>query len=205
MTPDITPGSPEWLALLTASRIHRVIGGRGAWESLAREMRATDKRRGGSKATAHGIANEPRALALYSLETGRQVMKPGFRFLAGSRRIGASVDGITDHAHVLEVKCPVVLGTHLLHRQGVIAEAYWWQVQCGLWVWEEEHADFISFFECLSPDEELAIVPLTRDDRAIAKLSDASFAFLDWFDAGGGTGTPHDFLNPGASGLPKLF
>ena len=205
MTTDITPGSPEWLALLTASRFHRVLGGPGAWESLAREMRAPADSRGGSAATEHGIRNEPRALALYSLETGRETRKPGFRFLPGSRRIGASVDFIADDGRIGEIKCPVKLAIHLMHRQGVVAEAYWWQMQGGLWVWEEENCDFVSFFEGLSPDEELAIVPISRDSRAIDKLRDACFAFLDWFDNGGGAGTPFDFLNPGASGLPKLF
>lgn len=201
---DMTPGSAEWTRRLTASRFGRLFGGPGSWRSLRREMLAPP-RTGGSAATEHGKENEPRALALYEILTGRCVERPGFRQLGVDPRIGCTVDARTTCPRLVEVKCPVVYAKHALARQGIYDQDYHWQMIGGLWIWEDDVCDFVSFNEQAPPGEDLAIVPVHRDERAIARLRDTAFRFLDWFETADDDTPTHDFIQPGAAGVPKLF
>lgn len=208
----MTPGSAAWLQRLTASRFGRVMRGRPSWPSLRREMLSAEagapNRGAGVPSLEHGRENESRACALYSIRTGRALMSPGFRLAPRHSRVGATVDRLTDCGRVLEVKCPVRVDRHLSAAAGVYDVEYWWQLQGGLWVWEADEGDFVSFSEdpLVDIDEQLIIIPVARDDDAIAKLEREILAFWEWFDGPTAEEAPvHDFVKPGAARAPKLF
>jgi len=174
---DVSPGSAEWTRRLTASRVYRLFGGPSAWQALRRDM-TSPPAEFSSMSTAHGIENEPRARALYEIETGYTVRMPGFLTLPGDERIGATVDGLVDPDGMIEIKCPVVEARHHLARQGVHDEAYYWQMQHGMWVTGRQWCDFVSFMPDIRPDEAIAIVRMTRDCAALVKLEKVAREFL---------------------------
>lgn len=202
-TDDVTPGSAAWTARLTASRFWRLFGGPASWVALRRDMESPPKPFTAA-ATSHGVDNEPRARMLYELETGNTVTIPKFRTLATNDRIGASVDGLVNHDGIVEIKCPVDISRHLLARQGIYDWKYHWQMVGGMWVWEREWADFISFYPESPSEEWLAVIRVPRQDADVKKLSDTANWFLDWSRTTSQTPV-HDFVTPGATGLPKLF
>lgn len=97
-----------------------------------------------SPAMQHGTETEPRARAMYELETGNTVEETGFH-QHPSMMAGASPDGLVGESGLLEIKCPQP-ATHLKTlRTGKIEPKYQrqmiWQMICT----GREWCDFVSF------------------------------------------------------------
>lgn len=202
---EIIVGSPEWTRRLTCSRFPDLMLGPGSWPRLKRDM-INPPKPFTSAPTDHGNENEPRAVALYEIETGYTCVRAKFRTLAGDDRIGGTADRlILGHKAAIEVKCPFTKSPHLLAGQGIISEGYRWQCVGYQMVYELDWLDFVSFDPSEPVESSLFVIRLHRDDTAIAKLREACSKFWDWFDKAEDERPVHDFLVPGASGVPKLF
>lgn len=99
--------------------------------------------------------------------------RPGETFMA------CSLDGWIAGDRIIEIKCPTDARTHLMARDGTIAEEYWIQTQHNMHVAEVERADFVSFF-----NGQLVIVPVEYDpDYLIEELLPAEKEFWSWVEA----------------------
>ena len=111
---DTTQRTDEWFA----KRVGRVTGSRAGailglspWQTaddvlraMVREYHGAPSEFEGNPATAHGNANERRAMLAFMRESGLYVDDCGF--FAYEDYLGASPDGLTDDGGVLELKVP---------------------------------------------------------------------------------------------------
>lgn len=112
---DTTQRTDEWFA----KRVGRVTGSRAGailglspWQTaddvlraMVREYHGAPSEFEGNPATAHGNANERRAMLAFMRESGLYVDDCGF--FAYEDYLGASPDGLTDDGGVLELKVPL--------------------------------------------------------------------------------------------------
>jgi hypothetical protein len=161
---DVEQGTPEWLQLrigvFAASEFDKLITPSARRPSTQRDgliyRMASEVLMGRPIETrqtswmAWGLLYEDEARRFYKMETGLDVMHPGFVFKDETRRVGCSPDGLTKTGG-LEVKCPSP-ETHLRYLlDGVLPTEYVCQVQGCLYVTGQDYWDFLSYHPELPP------------------------------------------------------
>ena len=131
-----------------------------------------------SREMQRGTELEPKARAVYILETGSDVTETGLIPHPHIANSGASPDGLVDSDGLLEIKCPNT-ATHidfLLHRQPkreYILQMQW-QMACTGRLW----CDFVSYDDRLPEPHAYACIRIMRDPETIERLEQAAAGFL---------------------------
>jgi putative phage-type endonuclease len=129
---------------LTGSNIAAAVGlspyatPHSFWEKITGKLGNTVH--SSSSATHHGIAHEKDVVAMYTAQTGRQVVDTGFWVHPQHVWVGASPDGLVGDKGVLEIKCPI----YKVHDH--VPAYYMPQVQAEMACTEREWTDFCSCF-----------------------------------------------------------
>lgn len=170
--------TPEWYAIrlgrITASQSSKLITATGkastqqsslvnelVHEMMSGEMEWSDP----TPAMQRGIDLEPRACAMYELESCNTVEHVGF-ITHDTLAIGCSPDGLVAESGGLEIKCPLA-HNHIGYLQDdKCPSKYYSQVQFSIWVAERDWWDFMSFH----PDYPELIIRVYRDDNFISNL-----------------------------------
>lgn len=193
----------ERLGKITASRVKRVMtGNRKTWASLMDEMdhelmmgAEWVMNRSGGRASDHGIALEPEAIAQYELIENIDVERVGFMLHPEINIIGASVDFLRPGDRAGEVKCPLNISVH--HRSVIygMPPEHHHQVQCQLAVVGLNRSDFVSYCPAYEdPDKRIVIYPQWRDDKYINKMIEMCGEFYEIYRKGK---RPKDQYDPG--------
>jgi putative phage-type endonuclease len=123
-------------------------------------------------AMRRGTELEPEARAAYEAHTGELVEEVGFVPHPALDYVGVSPDGLLGDAGLVELKCPASQHKHLsaLLAAEHVTE-YRWQLQGQLWVTGRQWVDAVSYDPRFPEHLRLAIVRVTRDEKAIAELA----------------------------------
>ena len=185
-------GTPEWFAekcgKVTASKIADVMAttktGPGAARKNYMGQLLTERLTGvivetfTNSAMQWGTDTEPRARAMYELQTGYEVEQIGFvphPIISGT---GASPDGLVSYNGLLEIKCPQTI-THVETLSGAKIDRKYllqmhWQMICA----EREWCDFVSFDPRLPAAMQLHIQRVERDAELSEEITAAVTQFL---------------------------
>lgn len=191
-------GTPEWFAArlgkVTASRIADVMAvlktgkpgaSRANYEAELIAERLTGERRDSftNAAMQWGTETEPQARANYTILTGVMVEEVGFIDHPEIAMAGASPDGLTGTAGLVEIKCPNT-ATHIdTLLNGTVADKYVKQMMFQMACTDREWCDFVSFDPRLPPEMQVWVKRFERDDALIEEIECAVEAFLADVDA----------------------
>ncbi len=193
---DAPQRSAEWfearLGKVTASRIADVVARtKSGWgasrENYMAELiceRLTGEPAAGyvSAAMQHGIDTEPEARAAYEMWTDSTVTEVGFVPHPEIAMSGASPDGLVGDDGLIEIKCPGTARHIKTLLGGTIDRRYLlqmqWQMACTGRAW----CDFVSYDPRISPEMQLWIERVERDDETIDWLTKEVVAFLEELD-----------------------
>jgi putative phage-type endonuclease len=131
--------------MLTASMIHRIMGGTKGLDTVREEIRQWRKTGraprtfgddGSSPAMEWGKRYEEQARHNVELTSGQFFRACGSIVHDDFLYCSASPDGLADvHGIGLEIKCPYNAENHLRNVEARgIPKAYWWQMQFGMWI-----------------------------------------------------------------------
>lgn len=179
----------EWFAArcgkVTASRMKDIIAKNNTAAYRNYQAEIISERLSGRPAESYssremqrGTELEPKARAVYLLETGSDVSETGLIPHPSIANSGASPDGLVDSDGLLEIKCPNT-ATHidfLLHRQPkreYILQMQW-QMACTGRLW----CDFVSYDDRLPEPHAYACIRIMRDPETIGRLEQAATDFL---------------------------
>lgn len=179
----------EWFAArcgkVTASRMKDIIAKSDTAAYRNYQAEIISERLSGRPAESYssremqrGTELEPKARAVYLLETGSDVSETGLIPHPSIANSGASPDGLVDSDGLLEIKCPNT-ATHidfLLHRQPkreYILQMQW-QMACTGRLW----CDFVSYDDRLPEPHAYACIRIMRDPETIKRLEQAAADFL---------------------------
>ena len=179
----------EWFAArcgkVTASRMKDIIAKSDTAAYRNYQAEIISERLSGRPAESYssremqrGTELEPKARAVYLLETGSDVSETGLIPHPSIANSGASPDGLVDSDGLLEIKCPNT-ATHidfLLHRQPkreYILQMQW-QMACTGRLW----CDFVSYDDRLPEPHDYACIRIMRDPETIGRLEQAAADFL---------------------------
>lgn len=179
----------EWFAArcgkVTASRMKDIIAKSDTAAYRNYQAEIISERLSGCSAESYssremqrGTELEPKARAVYLLETGSDVSETGLIPHPHIANSGASPDGLVDSDGLLEIKCPNT-ATHidfLLHRQPkreYILQMQW-QMACTGRLW----CDFVSYDDRLPEPHAYACIRIMRDPETIEHLEQAAADFL---------------------------
>ena len=179
----------EWFAArcgkVTASRMKDIIAKSDTAAYRNYQAEIISERLSGRPAESYssremqrGTELEPKARAVYILETGSDVTETGLIPHPHIANSGASPDGLVDSDGLLEIKCPNT-ATHidfLLHRQPkreYILQMQW-QMACTGRLW----CDFVSYDDRLPEPHAYACIRIMRDPETIERLEQAAADFL---------------------------
>jgi putative phage-type endonuclease len=188
----IEQGSPEWFAQrlgrVTASRIvdvtAKVKSGEAAARVNYRAQLVAERLTGrveesfSNAAMKWGTETEPFARAAYEADTGLLVVECAMVEHPTIAMSGASPDGLVAHDGLIEIKCPNT-ATHIDTLLARSAPSKYlpqmqWQMACTGRAW----CDFVSFDPRLTPDLQMFVTRVHRDDALIKKLEAEVSAFL---------------------------
>lgn len=133
-------------------------------------------------AMQRGTDLEPKARAVYEIETGEIVDEVGFIDHPTIAMSGASPDGLVGADGLIEIKCPNT-ATHLefLHSHKPKHEyllQMQWQMACTGRTW----CDFVSYDDRLPEPLAYRCIRITRDEALIARLETEITDFLNELD-----------------------
>jgi putative phage-type endonuclease len=123
----------------------------------------------GGLATRHGKEMEAYAREAYELETGNFVEQSGFVVHPEYDWLGASPDGLVGDDGLIEIKCPMDEGIHIVTFLDGMPEDHMPQVQANIACHNRKWLDFISFDPRQRQGLRTYIERIERDDDYIAK------------------------------------
>lgn len=186
--------SEEWftarIGRVTGSRVKDVMAkGRGKEPSATRKnymMELLCERLTGSRsesftsaAMQRGTDLEPFARMAYELDRGLMVVETGLILHPQIDGFGASPDGLSGNAGLLEIKCPNT-ATHVATLQsGRHDSQYEWQMLAQMACTGREWVDFVSFDDRLPEQLQYACFRFERDDSRINDMESEIRAFLE--------------------------
>lgn len=135
-----------------------------------------------SAAMLHGTETEPRARAMYELETGLDVKEVGFIPHPKLQMTGASPDGLVGDSGLVEIKCPQP-ATHIKTLTGAkidrtyILQMHWQMVCTG-----REWCDFVSFSASFPPEMQIFIQRVELNLEMAEEITKAVTCFLSSID-----------------------
>lgn len=193
----IQQGSPEWFAQrcgrVTASRISDIKAKTKSGVSASRKNymaqliceRLTGRVEETYKSAPMQRGNdlEPKARAVYIIETGYDVTETGMIAHPFIEMSGASPDGLVGERGLVEIKCPNT-ATHIdFLRSGKPKPEYLlqmlWQMACT----GREWCDFVSYDDRLPENLAYKCIRIERDNGKIAEIEADVGSFLAELDA----------------------
>ncbi len=177
--------SPEWFAMragkFTGSRFADLMAVTKSGPSTSRRnliaTLACERMTGmcvetySNAAMQRGTELEPDARAAYEAHICNLVNDATFVSHPTLPNVGVSPDGLVGDDGLVEIKCPSAMAKHMdALLKGDHATEYHWQVQGQMWVCGRAWCDVVSFDPRWPAHLQLAVVRVTRDDLAIAKL-----------------------------------
>lgn len=131
-----------------------------------------------SLAMQRGIDLEPKARAIYTLETGNLVEETGFVIHPLIKNSGASPDGLIGDDGLIEIKCPET-HTHIefLKTQKPKKE-YWLQMQWQMACTGRQWCDFVSYDDRLPENLAFKCIRIYRDEKQIIEIENEVQQFL---------------------------
>ncbi|MGC0155551.1 lambda exonuclease family protein [Chromobacterium vaccinii] len=184
--------SEEWFAArlgkVTGSRVSDIMARTKSGPAASRQnymaelicQRLTGKmeERFTTAAMQRGVDIEPKARAIYMLETGEIVAETGLVIHRDIPDFGASPDGLVGLDGLIEIKCPNTW-THIeTLRSGKPKKEYFIQMQAQMACTSRQWCDFISYDDRLPEDMAYFCKRITRDDDFIAEMLGEVNAFL---------------------------
>lgn len=188
----IRQGSPEWFAQrlgkVTASRIADVVGKTKSGYGAARKNymaqliceRLTGRAEEGFKSSPMQRGNdlEPKARAVYIIETGHDVTEAAMIDHPTIGMSGSSPDGLVNSDGLVEIKCPNT-ATHIDFLQSGKPKPEYllqmlWQMACT----GREWCDFVSYDDRLPEHLAYRCIRIERDNDKIAEIEAEVIAFL---------------------------
>ncbi|HFC8542683.1 TPA: lambda exonuclease family protein [Neisseria weaveri] len=185
-------GTEEWFAArlgkVTASRVSDIVAKTKSGYSASRKNymaellceRLTGTQQDGFKSAPmqRGTDLEPKARAVYMIETGRDVTEVGMIPHPSIENSGASPDGLVGNDGLIEIKCPNT-ATHLeFIRSEKPMDKYYlqmqWQMACTGRAW----CDFVSYDDRLINRLAYKCIRVMRDDETIKHLENEVSKFL---------------------------
>lgn len=182
---NIEQNTDEWFNLrikkITSSNIGKIMANNGKAfgnpaieyaQKIALEY-VTDKRdeRSGFKSSymMDGLELEAVAIEMYERETFFNVTKGGFNIQETNHCIllGDSPDGNVGVDGCIEVKSVIPNTQWKRIKKGGIDNAYKWQIHGHIWIGEKQWCDFISYCPEMSPNKQLHISRVERDNEII--------------------------------------
>jgi hypothetical protein len=132
-----------------------------------------------SAAMKWGTDNEELACATYGFMYDCEPKKVGFVLHPVWDDAGASPDRLINNDGLIQVKCPNSF-THISSLLGASIDSKYvkqmqWEMRCA----ERTYCDFVSFDPRLSPEMQLYVRRVERDDKMIAELEAEVRSFLD--------------------------
>lgn len=122
-----------------------------------------------------GKEHEAAARAMYSFETGLEVVQVGF--VRNGEHIGASPDGLVGDDGMVQFKCPDS-HTHISYLlKKTTPTTYLKQIQGEMWCCGRLWSDFVSF-DPHNPYKDIFIVRVHRDEEFIRKLAEGVNEFV---------------------------
>lgn len=182
----------EWLTercgKVTASAIYKVMArtktGYGADRAnyhaqlVAERLTGVPAENFTNAAMQWGIDTEAQARAMYTLETGLDVIETGFHPHPTIALSGASPDGLVGEIGLVEIKCPNT-ATHIATLTGSnIDRKYLLQMQWQMACVGRDWCDFASFDPRLPDEMQLHIRRIERDDELLAEIEAEVTKFL---------------------------
>ena len=183
----------EWFAArlgkVTASRVADLTAKTKTGYSASRKNymaeliceRLTGKSEDGFKSSAmqRGTELEPKARAVYLLETGNDVEEVGMIEHSAISNSGASPDGLVWPDGLVEIKCPNT-ATHIdFLKTGKPKSEYitqmMWQMACTGRQW----CDFVSYDDRLPENLSYKCVRIERDEELIKSLEHEVIKFIE--------------------------
>jgi putative phage-type endonuclease len=176
--------SDEWFAIragkITASRVSDLMAKTKTGPSASRKnlitLLAVERLTGqcvethSNAAMQRGVELEDEAIQAYENQEMVAVEAVGFVVHPTLPYVGVSPDGCVGDDGLIEAKCPYAMAKHYeALRYGAHADEYRWQLQAQLWVTGRQWVDAVSYDPRFTGFE-LAIVRVTRDEKAIAEL-----------------------------------
>lgn len=199
---SIIPLSAEWFEArsgrFTASNFGKLMptqkdNGEG-WSATALEYineKARERISGGnkkpltSKPVKWGSRMEAAALKAFEKQSGLKVSNCGFVMHPEIREAGATPDGLLLNENgkemaLIEVKCPYSPKIHLKYYNLIksaadlkkIANAYYWQVQGAMWVYNLDLSYFVSFDSRRLDEKRLLVVKIERNEKDISIMQE---------------------------------
>ena len=190
----IHQGTKEWLdqrlGKVTASRLNDVMMDktRAGYQNYLAQLvceRLTGQHSEQQKSAAmqHGNDTEPRARAMYELQTGLEVSEVGFVDHPIISMTGASPDGLVGKDGMIEIKCPQPAKHLKTLTGGNINTAYARQMQWQMVCTGREWCDFVSFSPEFPDEMQLHIRRVEFDPGLTAGITDCVEIFLAAVDA----------------------
>lgn len=182
----------EWLTercgKVTASAIYKVMArtktGYGADRAnyhaqlVAERLTGVPAENFTNAAMQWGVDTEAQARAMYTLETGLDVIETGFHPHPTIALSGASPDGLVGEIGLVEIKCPNT-ATHIATLTGSnIDRKYLLQMQWQMACVGRDWCDFASFDPRLPDEMQLHIRRIERDDELLAEIEAEVTKFL---------------------------
>ena len=194
-------GTPEWLqdraGMLTGSNVANIYATiksgvaaayRDEMMALALERVTGAARPSGfvSQDMKWGTEQEPFARMILEGELGIQIIEQGFCYLP-DLKVGGSVDGLidpdTDHAGLVELKCPKSATHWEYWKAGVIPPAYIPQITHNVWVTGAKYAIFASYDPRMPENVQMFHTSVLRSDLPIEDHERKVRTFLHEVDA----------------------
>lgn len=187
-------GTEEWLAeragKVTASQLYNVMMAKTtegyknyAAQLVCERLTGQPVETFKSAAMEHGNETEPRARAMYELETGRDVVECGFIPDATLENTGASPDGLVGDLGLVEIKCPQP-AKHIKNLMGgTIDKAYRLQMQWQMECTGRDWCDFVSFNASFPDHLQLDIRRVDANAEEQAEIRARVTSFLADVDA----------------------
>lgn len=185
-------GSEEWFAArlgkVTASRVSDIVAKTKSGYSTSRKNymaellceRLTGTQQDGFKSAPmqRGTDLEPKARAVYMIETGRDVTEVGMIPHPTIENSGASPDGFVGNDGLIEIKCPNT-ATHLeFIRIEKPMDKYYLQMQWQMACTGRKWCDFVSYDDRLTERLSYKCIRVMRDDETIKHLEIEVSKFL---------------------------
>lgn len=173
---------------ITASRFHTVCHLTAARQKTFAEQLLFPKSFK-SRATTHGIINEPIAIQKYSEEFGIEVQNCGLVISERYPFLGASPDGLVGEETLIEIKCPYASRHHYINETTVPylkkqndelfkkkTCIYYYQIQGQLFVTNKKFCNLIIY-----TFKDMKVIYISRDEEFIQYMLKILLSFYESF------------------------
>ncbi|KLT73282.1 exonuclease [Neisseria arctica] len=131
-----------------------------------------------SRSLQHGRDLEPKARAIYIIETGNDVSEIGFIQHPEITGSGASPDGLVYPDGLVEIKCPTTAVHIGFLKNSKPKDEYFYQMQWQMACTGRKWCDFVSYDDRLPEHLSYKCIRINRDDDLIQEIETEVVSFL---------------------------